>query len=193
MCAVHPWAVDRCTAFLTSCSLHSRACTHMHTCTHIHISWHDVIKCCHPTWGDKTSNSKGVNIHPNIWMFKLLTKNASICQNSNHQRETKSSSLAQWALFVFQNRLWPFSVPAFSMSPGWSCLFQSPSDCLLPIRAQDLWPDSFRWTESWLAGLSGEKAEAFWKVLALPENQFAQLNHRSLEKRNFRYRGKSNV
>lgn len=126
MCAVHPWAVDRCTAFLTSCSLHSHACTHMHTCTHIHISWHDVIKCCHPTWGDKTSNSKGVNIHPNIWMFKLLTKNASICQNSNHQRETKSSSLAQWALFVFQNRLWPFSVPAFSMSPGLILPFPEP-------------------------------------------------------------------
>ena len=97
------------------------------------------------SWGIKffLKESKHSRQHLNV------TKNASICQNSHHQRETKSSNLEQWEMvFFFSPNPGFLSVSRPFLHPlGWSSHFQSPSDCLLSTRPQDLWPDSFRWTE----------------------------------------------
>lgn len=81
--------------------------------THTHQHTPVAMKTWHSSWRDKTSCPKIVKTHPNNWMSEFLTKNASICQNSNHQREIKISSRTPWETFVSP-------IPASSQCP---CLF----------------------------------------------------------------------
>ena len=105
-----------------------------------------------------------------------VTKNASICQNSHHQRETKSSNLEQWEMVFFFPQIRASSQCLGLSSIPWAdphtsrvlrTVFFQPD-----LKICDLTPSGGRR----LAFLFREKAEIFQNVCTLPANQVAQLN-----------------